>query len=286
LKATFWGVRGSIPVPGPETARYGGNTLCVEITDGENDPLILDAGTGCWLLGKSLQASGASRADLLLTHFHLDHVGGFPFLMPLFSSSFQLRVMVPEIFGQSAKDYFARFIGGVFHPLSLPGFPASIEFVPVHLGSSFACGTYQIRTAKLNHPGGAYAFRIEKGGHSIAYVSDTAPLAEVGEGVAAGKPPTADEQQLIELMNGVDMVIFDCFFYSAEEYLEKRSWGHSYPDYAVAMTAAAGARSLYLYHHAQDANDEFLDRLAARWATHKDPVVHVAQEGGTVDLEG
>lgn len=285
VKTTFWGVRGSIPVPGVDASRWGGNSSCVEICAPGASPLVLDLGSGCRNLGKSLLSRCDGQFDILLTHFHLDHVLGFPFFPAIFAPSFQIGVHVPVIFGSRPEEYFSWFLNSVFHPLRLPQIPARLDFSSVQQNRPFQLGQYTVMASPLVHPGGAYGYRIEHGGHSIAYITDTAPFALPGEGVAAGHLPTGSERKLLNLIQGVDLIIFDTMF-TFDEYLERMDWGHSYPEYAVAIARAAEARQLVMFHHAPDATDDFMDELAARWSGNQGPQVVVAREGGSVDLEG
>jgi ribonuclease BN (tRNA processing enzyme) len=120
---------------------------------------------------------------------------------------------------------------------------------------------------------------------TIVYVTDTAPLSRPNEGIAAGESPIGREMQMIEFLRGADIVVFDTMF-SLPEYLEKMTWGHSYPEYAVALCGAAGVQALYLFHHAPDASDADMDQLAEQWSTHAPMRVCVAREGMSVNLEG
>ncbi|MDP6935196.1 MAG: MBL fold metallo-hydrolase, partial [Myxococcota bacterium] len=132
---------------------------------------------------------------------------------------------------------------------------------------------------------GSCGYRITAAGRTVVYLTDTAPLARPGEGICDGKKPPAPEKRVIDAMQGADLVIMDTMF-SWDEYLEKMTWGHAYPEYAVTLAKAAGARQVALFHHAPDASDDELDTLAASWVEHEDPKVFLAREGLVVDLEG
>jgi phosphoribosyl 1,2-cyclic phosphodiesterase len=285
VKVTFWGVRGSIPSPGVDTSRWGGNSSCVEVSADGVSPLVLDAGSGMRALGRDLLARPGRECDLLMTHFHMDHILGFPFFSPILAPSFEVRVHVPSIFGSHAREYLGWFLNGIFHPILIPSLSARMSFHKVQPGRPMRVGAFNVRSSPLNHPGGAIAYRVELGGRSLVYVTDTAPLALPGEGVASNAAPTSRERVLMNLLQGADLVVFDTMF-TFDDYLERMDWGHSYPEYAVALARAAGARRLALFHHAPEATDSQLDGIAERWATHSDIEVRVAREGGTVDLEG
>ncbi|MCB9744857.1 MAG: MBL fold metallo-hydrolase [Alphaproteobacteria bacterium] len=266
------------------TARWGGNSSCVEISAGDAI-LIFDCGTGARPLGRDLFSRPARQLDLLFTHFHMDHLIGFPFFGPVYAPGYQVRVTVPAFSVEEAKDRLGRFVNGVYHPLRIREIPADLSFLPIQPGKAFQRGPFKVTGVRLNHPGGAVGYRVEHGDHVACYLTDTAPLARPGEGVAAGQAPPAAERQVLDAMKGADVVIFDTMF-TFDEYLEKMTWGHAYPEYAVALCKEAGVKHLVMFHHAPDASDDFLDGLAAQWEAHESPRITLAREGETVDLEG
>ncbi len=284
MKVRFWGVRGSIPVPGPETSKYGGNSSCVEI-EHDGHVLILDCGTGARALGRDLFGRKVREVDLLFTHFHMDHVFGFPFFAPVYAPGFQVRVHVPAFSQDEARERLARYCNAVYHPVRLRELPATVSFHPVQPGRAFECGPFKVTGLRLNHPGGSLGYRVEAGGRCAVYVTDTAPLARPGEGAAGGEEPSTTERRLSEGLRGADCVVFDTMF-SFDEYLEKMTWGHSYPEYALALCELARVQELVLFHHSPDASDDELDALGASWEAQTEPRVTLAREGRVVDLEG
>jgi len=142
-----------------------------------------------------------------------------------------------------------------------------------------------VRSVGLNHPGGALGYRVTLGGRSVVYLTDTAPLARPGEGVVDGRRPPALEQKVLDLLAGADACIFDTMFTQAQ-YMVRQSWGHSYPEYAVALCRAAGVRRLFLYHHAPELDDDALDALDAHWMGVREGglTVRLAREGESHDL--
>jgi phosphoribosyl 1,2-cyclic phosphodiesterase len=283
VRVTFWGVRGSIPSPGPLTQRWGGNSSCISVREPHGPPLVLDCGTGARKLGFQLVGESGRELDLVFTHFHMDHVFGFPFFVPLYTPGYTVRVAVPAFSEDEAREKLARYLNGTYHPTRLRELPANLSFRAVRSGRPFEAGVFVIRPISLNHPGGSLGYRIESRGRSLAYITDTAPFARPGEGVAAGRPPAGTEARMIEFLKGCDLVIYDTM-YDHDEYLEKMTWGHSYPEYAAALCRAASVRQLVLFHHLPDASDASLDQLAEQWATHRDPVVTLAREGETLEL--
>lgn len=285
MRLRFWGVRGSIPVPGTETSRYGGNTSCLEIY-GEGLPsLVLDCGTGARRLGPAVLQRPERELFMVFTHFHMDHLFGFPFFAPIYAPSFDINVTAPAFHPEGAKDRVSRYLNGIFHPVRSSEVPARIVYDAIRPRRPFQRGPYLLEAIALNHPGGSCGYRVEHNGRVVVYVTDTAPLSRPGEGMSGGMRPTGRELHMLDLFRGADAVVFDTMF-TVSEYLEKMTWGHSFPEYAVALCREAGVKRLYLFHHAPDASDDQLDALGAAWAHHVDPVVIVAREGMDISFEG
>lgn len=284
MNLTFWGVRGSIPTPGPDTARWGGNSSCLELRQDGLAPLILDCGTGARLLGVKLVTEPGRELDLLFSHFHMDHVFGFPFFAPIYTPGYAVRVAVPAFSEEEAQDKLGRYLNGVYHPTRLRELPSTVSFQPIRAGKGYTVGGgWDVRTCALNHPGGSVAYRVEAGGRSMAYVTDTAPFSRPDEGVMVGKESPLAERRMIEFLQGCDCVVYDTMF-DHDEYLEKMTWGHSFPEYAHAVCRAAGVKHLVLFHHLPDATDDALDALEGTWSTAESPRVTLAREGDTVPI--
>jgi phosphoribosyl 1,2-cyclic phosphodiesterase len=285
VELTFWGVRGSIPVPGANTARWGGNSSCIALRHEALPALVLDCGTGARALGEQLARERKRDVVVMFTHLHADHVFGFPFFLPLYIPGSVVRVGVPAYSDDEARERLGRYVNGTFHPMRLRDLPATVEYFAVRPSRTTEVDGWTVRTMRLHHPGGSIGYRIDAGGASAAYLTDTSPFAQPGEGVAAGEAPTLAEQRVIEVLRGCDVMLFDTMF-EYGEYLERMTWGHSYPEYAIALAAAAGVPHLVLFHHAPDASDDRLDALADRYAGHVSPRVTLAREGDTLRLGG
>lgn len=268
----FWGVRGSIACPGQETWRYGGNTSCVEIRCGKNI-LIFDAGTGVRALGNALVKEANTPAyDIFLSHGHIDHVVGLPFFAPLFVTGQMVRVWAGNL----------RRVGGVHEAvrklMSFPLFPLQVDALHAELDfRDFDAGEVlepqpgiQIRTAPLNHPGGAIGYRIDYGGRSVAYVTDI----ELGDGPI--------DEALLELTRGVSLMIIDAT-YTNEELPSHAGWGHSSWQQGVRVANAAGVGQLCLFHHDPEHDDTFMDRIKADANAARAGTI-VASEGLRVDV--
>ena len=247
--------------------------------------MILDCGTGARELGHKLLGEPVRELDLLFTHFHMDHVFGFPFFLPIYTPGYAVRVTMPAYSEEDAKDRLARYLNGEYHPTRLRDLPATVNFRGIRPGRPFSCGAFAVDTVRLNHPGGSVGYRIAAGGRSVAYLTDTAPFARFGDGISADQGPTTREAQVIEFLKGCDTVIYDTM-YDLDEYLEKMTWGHSYPEYAIQICRRAGVPHLVLFHHAPDHDDDALDRREARYAEVEGIRVTMAREGGTVYVEG
>ena len=292
MQVTFWGVRGSIPTPGTDTQRWGGNSSCLEVRHEDFPPLVFDCGTGAKKLGYKLVGEPARELNLVFTHFHMDHVFGFPFFVPIYTPGYKIEITVPAFSEEEAREKLARYLNGVYHPTRLREVPAQVSFRSIRSGRSFQAGGFEVQALSLNHPGGALGYRVNVDGQSICYITDTAPFVPYGEGVSAGKPAPRSEQRVIDFLRDADTVIYDTM-YDRDEFLEKMTWGHSYPEYAYALCKEARARHLILFHHLPEATDDALDALAQKWSTASDPKVTLAREGctlhakeGWMDLEG
>ncbi len=285
MKVTFWGVRGSIPSPGAHTTRYGGNTSCVEVQTEGAPPVVFDCGTGARDLGRSIVLRHERKVELLLSHFHMDHLFGFPFFGPLFSPSCEVSITLPATNAEEAESRLSRYLNGVFHPLRLRDIHGSMKLSHIRPGRSFERSGYEFTAVRLNHPGGSCGYRVQMGDRSVVYMTDTAPMTRLDEGLSARRAPPPGEARVIEAMRDADLVIFDAMF-TFQEYLEKMTWGHCYPEYAVALAEAASAKRLALFHHSPDADDDELDELADTWGKHAGLDVFVAREGAVVDLSG
>ena len=267
----FWGVRGSIPCPGHGTARYGGNTACVEVRCGDH-LVVFDAGTGLRPLGNSLDQAAGVQADIFLSHCHIDHIAGLPFFAPAYRPATQLRVWAGNLLPERALSQVARTV--MSEPL-FPGaggiFKANITFRDFHAGQVLRPGAdITVRTAPLNHPGRATGYRLEFGNRAIAYVTDT-----------EHRPGKLDAH-VVTLANGADLVIYDCNF-TDEEFPTRTGWGHSTWQEGLRILGAAGAKRLAIFHHDPDHDDAFLDGVKAQ-ATARDPGAIVAAEGLTLQI--
>jgi phosphoribosyl 1,2-cyclic phosphodiesterase len=263
----FWGVRGTVPAPGPETARYGGNTPCIEVTCGQ-ERLILDAGTGIRALGASLAGREGLSSHIFLTHTHLDHIMGFPFFRPAYSPSNTFQIWAGHLAAETGgiRSVLANIMSKPIFPVPLRIMHASMAFHDFKAGETLdPLPGIILRTAPLNHPNGATAYRIDYAGRSICYVTDT-------EHREAGL-----DSNILELIAGSQLVIYDST-YTEEEYARFRGWGHSTWNEGVRLCEAAGSGTLIAFHHEPDHSDADLDRIAEKMDRAR-PGSIVASEG-------
>ena len=256
MKIRFWGVRGSIPAPGPETNRYGGNTSCVSITTATGGLVIIDMGTGLMHLGATLMASsfgkGAGRAAILLSHTHWDHIQGLGFFPPVFVPGNEITLWGPGGSDHVLEGILEGQMDPNFSPLqTLKNFSASFEVRAVQVGVPFEVQGLTV-TARLHPHGGttALAFRLEEAGRVFVYASD------VGY---TGGVPDADS---IAFYRGADVLLHDTTYTPADQ-ATRRNRGFSSYDEACAAARAAGVGRLVTFHYDQDYTDEDVDALVA-----------------------
>jgi phosphoribosyl 1,2-cyclic phosphodiesterase len=250
IRLKLWGVRGSTPTPQIENLKFGGNTSCLEIRNGDNECVIFDAGSGIRALGQTLmqEAAGAPiKAKIFLTHFHWDHIQGIPFFAPLYgpdnhisfvsgSSSLPLQETLE---GQMAKPYF---------PIDFSQVAAKRDFHQIESGGAFKVGGLTVRPFPLNHPQGASGYRIECNGVTIVYATD------YEHGVRES------DATLCEHARNANILICDAQ-YTPAEYETHRGWGHSTWQNAVLLAREARAEHLMLFHHDPGHDDQTMMQI-------------------------
>lgn len=271
MRFTFWGTRGSIPVPGPGTLRYGGNSTCCEL-DLDGQRVIIDAGSGIRPLGHTLGPE-PGELILLLTHLHWDHVMGFPFFAPAYSPQAVIRVGGWPRGLPGLEQMFHSVHAQGYFPIDFKDLHAEIQRDPSLDPPRFAIGRHQITTIPLNHPQGAIGYRLEGPGGALVFITDN----ELD-------PLTPAPPKLVQFCRGADILIHDAQFLPSEMAL-RRGWGHSDWASALRLAQAAGVGRLLLTHHDPSRDDQALDRLASEAQAQAGGLaVEAAAEGQVLEL--
>lgn len=278
MRITFWGTRGSLATPGPETARYGGNTSCVEIRGAGGTLLVLDAGTGIRRLGAALPG-GIRRIDLLLTHLHLDHLQGLGFFAPLYNPAMEVHIWGPGSTTQSLWARLTRYLSPPLFPLHLRDLPCRLHLHEM-TSDTFEIGEFQVSAALVCHPGPTFGYRIASHSAAVTYLPDHEPA------LGARTFPIAPEWTSgYHLAKDADVLIHDAQ-YSCGEYPDHIGWGHSSIRHAIDFAALAGVRQLVPFHHDPAHSDSDLDQLIGEAVQSARPSfpVRPACEGQSIAL--
>lgn len=301
----FWGVRGSVPCPGPKTVKYGGNTACLELRFGEEDRLVvIDAGTGIRELAghvmKSDLPKGPIKTELFLTHTHWDHIMGFPFFIPIFVPNTELKVFGPVTYEEDTLD---KIVGDMltyrYWPVRLTELAAKIEYFNLKEGSQDLGGGLWLTTKYLNHPILVLGYRFEYRGKVFCTAYDTEPFSNVFD--VSPDDPSYDEEAVKEgalaaqeendkvarFFQGADILIHDSQYTHKEYISSKLGWGHSSFEHAVNVAHKAGVKKLLLFHHDPDRSDAELEliekKIQAAAGGKTSMEVMIAREGMTVE---
>jgi phosphoribosyl 1,2-cyclic phosphodiesterase/CheY-like chemotaxis protein len=290
-RVRFWGVRGSIPTPGPTTLRFGGNTACIEVR-AHGQIVVLDAGTGIAPLGAQLAREFAGKpfsVSILISHTHWDHIQGFPFFEPAYNPKNQVRILGYK----GAREGLAATLSG---QMESPYFPISMSELPSNVSIEemrdlkFNLGELEVESTYLNHPGLCMGYRLNTSAGAIAYLPDNEPYQRyryhsTAQGAAGGVSPEAIEyarrqdQRIIDFVSGAEILIIDSQ-YDSTEYPSRIGWGHGCVDDVVALALSAKARRLYLFHHDPRHDDAHIDQMV-QWARN-----FVQMLGETLEVEG
>jgi len=269
VRLKFWGTRGSIAVPGPETLRYGGNTTCVELrADGEI--IVLDAGSGIRPLGVALQKEFQAqpiKLSLLITHAHWDHIQGFPFFKTAYDSNNQIRIFGFDGAGATFREIMTEPMRSPFFPITMRELSARMDINKL-TEMKFSLGKVDVHAAFVNHPGVCAGYRISTSGGSVAFMPDHEPYEfflhrtggrqlspEQAKQIAAD-----DHARLVQFLHGSDILILDAQ-YSDQEYKNHVGWGHGSISSAVSLALEADIQTLLLFHHDPSHDDNTVDAM-------------------------
>jgi len=251
----FWGVRGTLPVPGPLSLRYGGNTNCVTVKFGDKYFFIFDAGTGIKELSNHLiqENKFPISATIFISHPHYDHINGIPFFMPLYMEGNKFEIIGTYHAGLSIEELISNQMDSVYFPITIKEFGAKLTFRNLN-EENIKIGDVDVSTISLNHPGKCLGFRVKYQNKDFCYITDN-------ELYAKDSPlyNQIEEDKLIHFIKDVDVLVIDCT-YTDLDYQLKAGWGHSSTSRVVDIADKGKVKLLCLYHHDPDQMDDDIDR--------------------------
>jgi phosphoribosyl 1,2-cyclic phosphodiesterase len=270
MKVAFWGTRGSVPSPGKDTVRYGGNTPCVEVRLTDTNLVIFDAGTGLRGLGDALVKRGESiKAYIAVSHPHWDHIQGFPFFKPAFISGNEITIVGAQTKQITLRQMLASQMDKVFFPVQLNELKAHIRYQAMR-EETIQVFNGTLSTMFMNHPSFSLGFRLTVGGRSLVYISDNEPFdREVAKSLKNVDKRVVDKymaqkgdpnQRVFDFARGADILIHDAT-YTPEEYVNHVGWGHSDYLFTLKVASEAAVKRLVLFHHEQTRSDDKVDEI-------------------------
>lgn len=269
LEVRFWGTRGSLPASGPLTQVYGGNTSCVEVR-ADGHLLVFDAGTGIRAFGSTLMAAGRPPPiHLFFSHYHWDHIMGFPFFTPIYVPGADLHLYGETKNGQSVLEILSGQMHPPYFPIKWNTVNASVDWTPVTPGREIVLGDVTIKTCRINHPQHALSYRVEYGGRSVVYATDIEHGSDL-------------DTTFVEFIEGADVLIMDCSF-TEPEYPAREGWGHATWEAGSDFADRAGVDTFVIFHHLPERTDPELAAIEQA-AQALRPTTVAAREGMTFSL--
>lgn len=296
MKIKFWGVRGSIPSPGPATVKYGGNTTCIEVRSDAGELIILDAGTGIFPLSQSLFSEFPLTAHIFNTHTHWDHIQGLPFFIPFFVPGNTVKIYGARdpVSQKGISEILTAQLQYRFFPIREAELKAEIEYFSLMEGEKIMIGDATITPVLMNHPVTNFGYRVDCNGKSVFFTGDHEPLRNIYtvddaedyaeyQGIMDQK-----NRSMMDVIRGVDVMIADTS-YTPDEYMQKIGWGHGTFDTSIQMAKDAEVKQLYCTHHEPTRSDGaleavFAEALARNTSHAGDPEYFLAREGLEIEL--
>lgn len=268
MKVKFWGVRGSIPTPGPETIKYGGNTTCLQVTTDDGDLIILDAGTGIRALATHLPPQLPGPAHILISHTHWDHIHGLPFFSPLFVPGNHIKIYGGRDAntGEGIERALNVQLQYCYFPIIEAELKAEVEYVTVKAMQSFKVGSATITPHLMHHPVINFGYRIDCDGKSLFFTGDYEPLLnnfapESAEFATHQQMIERSQEELLQAISRVDALVIDSS-YTLEEYKSRQGWGHGTHQSSMELAKKARVKKLYFTHHEPTRSDTELEAIA------------------------
>lgn len=265
----FWGTRGSCPVSGPEYGEFGGNTPSLELHY-EDTLIIFDAGTGIRPLGITLKE--VQKIDIFLSHFHWDHIVGFPFFEPIYEKGKEVTIWGPDTKHRTSKDLFSQLLGGEFFPIHIDQIQAKLNFKTITPGKPIQIGPITLDFHPANHPNHTVCFKIKTPKETIGYVTDNEIDLE-------------KQESFISFFKGVDIFIHEAQYFP-KEYEQKKGWGHSSLNNTIRLVDLVSPKRWIVTHYDPKHSDESLHNLENLALSHppKCPVLW-AKDGTMIELQ-
>ncbi|MBU4443802.1 MBL fold metallo-hydrolase [bacterium] len=316
MKIRFWGVRGSIPTPPTsdqiknkirkfaqriveenisdqhkidalidtlipvEAGLIGGNTSCVEVR-ADDKLIILDMGSGLKNLGNYIvkhdQNTNGLEIHIFLSHTHWDHILGFPFFAPAFFPNNKIFFYGghPNIKERLETQQDFRFF-----PVALHQMKAKKEFIQLKHRTGVEIGNVTVKNYPLYHPGGSFGYRVECGGKSFVYATDS-EYKDLSKG---------NINKYVEFFKNTDLLIFDAQ-YTFEEAIHKEDWGHSSALVGIDFSIQANVKRMAIFHHEPERDDFEVDEILQKSINYKkinypdaDLKIFLATEGLEIQL--
>lgn len=264
MKVIVWGNRGSIPVPGEQTVKFGGNTPCLEVQGDSASTLIFDAGSGIRLLGnKMVEENRNQEINIFITHKHWDHIQGLPFFHPLYLRGYKVNIYAPAETIEEVKNIISIQMLPQYFPVGEDIFNAEINYIPVSEFEKVKFGNLLIENIHTHHSKGTFAFKINERGKSVIYMTDNELYFDKDSDSPTMNSIRENNPKLIEFCKNTELLIHDTM-YSPEDYQYRRNWGHSCSQSVAYFAALAQVKQLMFFHYEPDYSDEMLFELCSR----------------------
>jgi phosphoribosyl 1,2-cyclic phosphodiesterase len=297
MKITFWGVRGSIPTPGLDTVRYGGNTSCIGLDGDDGTVLIFDSGTGIRLIGAKLAPLSPLEIHLFLTHTHWDHIHGFPFFSPAFIPNNVINIYGPPHFDKGLKEIMSQQMVYSYFPVNADELQAKVRYRDLK-EETLSIGDLSITSKLMNHPVTCFAYRVVENGKSVVYTGDNEPYynflansngADESERTEIDMIVKEQNERNVSFIKDADLLIAESQ-YTDDEYPSKIGWGHSATTQTLNLAIEAGVKRMVIFHHDPTHTDEIMDSIfddiMKKYAAtgHTGMEISVAREGMEIVL--